>query len=150
MLAMMVWPTNESALPQEERLRHALERSMVELHSPSRRQRHSPQARRRSPLPAPREDSDPELRRALQQSLEDERIRRCATCVSLPHLPECLLQLRLKMTATWSCSECCSNLLRRIAGDVSGWHAVHVSGHQFGYTILKLGSIMMPTYTTSF
>lgn len=66
---------------------------MVEQHSPSRGQRHSsPQARRRSPLPAPREDSDPELRRALQQSLEDERIRRCVTCMSLPHLPERLLQ----------------------------------------------------------
>ena len=92
MLATMGWPINESELPQEERLRQALERSMVEQHSPSRGQRHSPQARRRSPLPAPREDSDPELRRALQQSLEDQRMRRCVTRVSLPHLIERLLQ----------------------------------------------------------
>ena len=60
---------NELELPvQQERLRVALERSMVEQHLPSRR---------RSPLPAPREDSDPELRRALQASLEEERLRRC-------------------------------------------------------------------------
>ena len=55
-------------LTQEQRLRLALERSMAEQHSPSRR---------RSPLPAPREDSDPELRRALQASLEEERLQRC-------------------------------------------------------------------------
>ena len=54
----------------------------MEQHSPSRGQRRYPQGRRRSPLPGPREDSDPELRRALQQSLEDERMRRCVTCTS--------------------------------------------------------------------
>ena len=80
---------------QEERLRQALERSMVEQHSPSRGQRRSPQARRRSPLPAAREDSDPELRRALQQSLEDERMRRRVACMSLSHVNVCLRQLEV-------------------------------------------------------
>lgn len=56
-------------LTQEERLQLALERSMAEHHSPNRR---------RTPLPAPRADSDPELRRALQASLEEERLRRAA------------------------------------------------------------------------
>ena len=56
-------------IKQEERLRLALERSMVEQHLPSRR---------RSPLPAPSEDSDPELRRALQASLEEDQMRRSA------------------------------------------------------------------------
>ena len=86
---------------------------MVEQHSPGQRQRHSPQARRRSPLPAAREDSDPELRRALQQSLEDERIRRCATCMPLPLLPEHFAGI--EMTAL----QHCSHLWRRtIAGGV--------------------------------
>ncbi len=58
-----------ATMMQEERLRLALERSMAEHHSPSRR---------KTPLPAPREDSDPELRRALQASLEEERLRRAA------------------------------------------------------------------------
>ncbi|BDA49389.1 probable c5a peptidase at N-terminal half [Coccomyxa sp. Obi] len=53
---------------EEERMRRALERSLLEQGSPQRRERGA--------LPPPREGSDPELRRALQQSLEEEQLRR--------------------------------------------------------------------------
>lgn len=53
---------------QEERLRLALERSLFGSPSPGRH--HA--------LPAPSGDSDPELRRALQASLQEENMRRCA------------------------------------------------------------------------
>ncbi len=50
-------------------MRRALERSLLEQGSPQRRERGA--------LPPPREGSDLQLRRALQQSLEEEELRRC-------------------------------------------------------------------------
>lgn len=54
---------------QEERLRRALERSLVDQRTPRG-------GSNRGELTAARDESDPDLRRALQESLEEDEIRR--------------------------------------------------------------------------
>ncbi len=50
-------------------MRRALERSLLEQRSPRRREG--------AQQPLPREPSDADMRRALQESLEEEQLRRC-------------------------------------------------------------------------